>query len=478
MKKVFNGIHFYININNLNTIIKDDENNHDNLGRTFHALNTFTAAMENFANEFEDVEVEKFTTSRLHFYIPINDNSDAVTNEMLELIAFARALAKFINKSSKYQSLINFKIGSGADYGRYTEFPFQDKDSGLNEMTTIGSPANRAAKLQSLCDDSKVLVSKEVYLRLPNSMNDVFFVNEKATLELKRKYTELAAYEAEIGDIADRLDENYEKREECGLEYASKVANNLNLKDISISDTRSKLSFENLSIKNIKDVENAAMLFADIRGFTKKVDETNLAEMKQLTQTVLTMMNKAVRNKDGVHVQFQGDRESAVFNYYSDENDDYAFRAVLSAMCMLDGVDKINETRTDKLNIGIGCSLGEVYATRIGMKKRDKKFNVTMGQTVKEADDAEDNVAGVDINSNPTEIAITSNMYDYLSKLPGYRGNFIKDAFTLRFVKNKKYYISTTRFSEYQKKAISYSREQNATRASNNQGIKPWSFKE
>ncbi len=148
LKKVFNGIHFYININNLNTIIKSDETNHDDLRRTFHALNTFTATMEKFANEFEDVEVEKFTTSRLHFYMPIYDNSDDVINEMLELIAFARTLSNFINKNSKYQSLVNFKIGVGADYGKYTEFTFEDNDSGLKEMTTIGSPAKRAAKIQ------------------------------------------------------------------------------------------------------------------------------------------------------------------------------------------------------------------------------------------------------------------------------------------------------------------------------------------
>ena len=111
------------------------------------------------------------------------------------------------------------------------------------------------------------------------------------------------------------------------------------------------------------------------------------------------------------------------------------------------------------------------------MKKRDKKFNVTIGQTVKEADVAEDNVAGVGITSKATEIAITEDMYNYLSKLSGYRGKFIKEAFTSRIVKNKKYYICTTRFSDYQTKAVNLSIEQNSSRASNNQGLKPWGFK-
>jgi len=47
----------------------------------------------------------------------------------------------------------------------------------------------------------------------------------------------------------------------------------------------------------------------------------------------------------------------------------------------------------------------------------------------------------------------------------------------LRIVKNKKYYICTTRFSDYQTKAVTRSIEQNSSRASNNQGLKPWGFK-
>lgn len=43
-----------------------------------------------------------------------------------------------------------------------------------------------------------------------------------------------------------------------------------------------------------------------------KVDHTDLAKIKQLTQDVLIQMNKAVMKESGIHVQFQGDRESAI----------------------------------------------------------------------------------------------------------------------------------------------------------------------
>ena len=470
--RAYNGIHFYINLNNLNKIIKDDEKSHDDLCRTFHALNTFTATMEKFANEFGDVEVEKFTTSRLHFYIPIDNNDNTVTTEMLELVAFSKVLTNFINKNSKYQSLIDFKIGAGADYGKYTEFKFTDAESQLEEMTTIGAPANRAAKLQSLCADGKFLISKEVLNRLPIPMRSLFFGNGEATKELARKYTDLTAYEADVDSIHSRLSDSYISREQRSLEYASSVVQSLNLAEMNISDTNKQLEFNNLSIKNSKSIESATILFSDIRGFTQRVDESNLSEMKQLTKIVLEMMNKAVRRRDGVHVQFQGDRESAVFNQYNSESDDYVLRAVLCAMQMLDKLDELNNGRDDKLNIGIGCAVGNTFATRIGM--RGNKFNVVMGETVKEADDAEDNVAGTHIYSPQTEIAITEEMYKYLTNLPGKDSEFIKESFKERIYKGKKYYISTTRFSEYQKKAVVYSQEQNASRASNNGGLKPW----
>lgn len=474
MKKVNYGIHLYININNLNSVVKKDENNHDNLCRTFHALNTFTAIIEKFANEFDNIAIEKFTTSRLHIYIPVNITADKIIEETIELVAFAQKLADFINKSSKYQSLVNFQIGCGADYGKYTEFEFTDKDTNLTEMTTIGSPANRAAKLQSLCDNGKVLISKEVYELLPQKYKTLFFGDHTATLKLARKYYDLSAYGATINDLTKQLDNKFTERASRNLDDAATLINNLNLGDMSISEICNKLDFSNLSLKNSKRIEEAAILFADIRGFTKKVDESNLSEMKQLVQVVLTMMYHEVLERDGVHVQFQGDRESAVFNKYKNETYDFAIRCILCAMHMLDRVDDINQNRTDKLNIGIGCSLGNIYAAKIGI--RGQKFNLMMGQTVKEADDAEDNVAGVGIKSSETEIAITEELYKHLASLSGNIASKIKSTFSERETNGIKYYISTTRLSEIQTTTANKIVKENASKANHNNGIKPWGF--
>lgn len=430
--------------------------------------------MEKFTDELTNVEVEKFTTSRLHFYISEKDtDTEKISTIMLEIATFAQSLVKHINKLNKYQSLNNFIIGSGADYGEFTEFKFKDPESEIEEMTTIGSPANRAAKLQSLCENSSILVSKEIYVNLSLPAKRVFFDDDKATTKLAVKYTDLRAYGAKLNAVYDVLDDRYKAHEARCLDYAADVANKLKLNDMDVTEAKSQLDFSSLSIQHSKTTDDAVILFSDIRNFTKTVDEGNLAEIKQLTQQVLEMMNKEVRNRDGVHVQFQGDRESAVFNKFSGEKYDYAIRAVLCAMRMLDKVIEINKTRRGKeLDIGIGCALGTIFAARIGV--RGRKFNVVMGQTVKEADDAEDNVAGANFRSPKTEIAITEEMYNYLITLSGKEVQLIKENFRKREQDNKIYYISTLSFSEFQEELNSKSLQQNASRASSNKQLKPW----
>lgn len=81
---------------------------------------------------------------------------------------------------------------------------------------------------------------------------------------------------------------------------------------MKFSEAKAKLDYLQLSLKNSKWLDNAVIFFSDIRGFTNKVDHTDLAKIKQLTQDVLIQMNKAVMKESGIHVQFQGDRESAI----------------------------------------------------------------------------------------------------------------------------------------------------------------------
>ena len=176
MSKQIRGIHLYININNLNKIIRKEENNDEDLRHSFHALDTFIASLEKFSQYFEDIiTVEKFTTSRLHFYIGNTKGNDKMNEAFEQLSVFANVLAGHLTKIGKYKKVARFQIGIGADYGTFVEYEFEDKNTELKELTSIGSPANRAAKLQSVCDEGNILISKTLYDLLDNETKNIFF---------------------------------------------------------------------------------------------------------------------------------------------------------------------------------------------------------------------------------------------------------------------------------------------------------------
>ena len=473
MKNVFYGVHFYLNINNLNKIVKKDENKHEDLARSFHALEIFLKSIEKFVLDIGNIEIEKFTTSRLHLYT--KDCGENSIIKMMQVICFSNSLTDYMHKSiGKYKNLDQFTIGVGADSGYFTEFVFSDPESQLMEMTTIGSPANRAAKLQANCANAEMLFSKEVYDFLPQNIKSVFWGDGLLSAKLAKKYAELTVYKANYDSVEELLPERYFNRKKSVFEFATQQANGTNVGDIDFSDANSLLDFTNLSLKKSKHLTEAAVLYADIRGFTNKVDEESLSDIKQLTQMVLKGMNKAVRQHDGVHVQFQGDRESAIFNAYNSEEDYFALRALFGAMRMLDMVDIINQDRNeDRLDIGIGVSLGDTFATRVGV--RNNKDNVIMGETVKEADTAEDEVAGVNLENHKTELVVTSEFYNYLVNNQQKYSKIIRQIFSLRKVANQIYYVCTIGYKDFQSKLIERARDNNANNAKSNTDLRPWS---
>lgn len=473
MKK-YSGIHFYVNINNLNKIIRKDEVTHDDIRRTFHALNTYTMALEKFANETNIIEIEKFTTSRYHFYIQCSsDEKESDISALIDLIVFSKTLAQELTKINKYQALSEFQIGIGADFGIYTEFNFTDPNSEIEEMTTIGSPANRAAKLQSEAENNEVLISKDLYDILPLDKKSLFYGDGTLSAKLAVKYTELTVYSSNISELKKTVSDAYRAKEEHCLDYAKDNANAMNLSDITFSESTANIDYSVLSLKNSKWKDNAAVLFSDIRGFTQKVDNEDLSEIKQLTQTVLSKMNTAIRNEFGVHVQFQGDRESAIFVPYRDETNNNIMRCVFAAMRMIDDVNILNQSRAvNKLNIGIGCALGTIFTTRIGMKGR--KFNVVMGETVKTADFAEDNVAGARVDGAQTEIALTSAFYNELQKIDNIHSRQILKQLSKRTVTGRDFYICTIGYKQFKDNLDICLQDNNASKAKHNGGIRPW----
>ena len=303
------GMYFYINIPNLDQVVIDEETKTGKVNHSLHALDTFFSMIESFGKKHfpQSFVVEKITGSRLHMYV--TDSLNEAFEVVAEVSGFAYKLTSYLNHEiAKYKTLLNFQIQIGACYGEFYEFTF--KRETFEEDSTIGYAANYAAKLQGLSEKSFISISSDIYENLDSEYKKTFIIKKDNKLG---KYGQKYYATTNLEKLQTTLDYATD------LENAKRYANNLNLGDINFSSVRQSLNFDVLSKKECKKLEGIP-LFADVRGFTRqfKKDGSNLEEMSQKTQKILQSMYEIVGRNKGIHVQFQGDREMALFHDYSD----------------------------------------------------------------------------------------------------------------------------------------------------------------
>ena len=209
-----------------------------------------------------------------------------------------------------------------------------------------------------------------------------------------------------------------------------------NLKDIDFAAVRAPLNFGNLSKTQCKKLDGIPV-FADVRGFTCQFeeDDSNLEEMAQKTQQILSAMYQVSTEHGGIHVQFQGDRELSLYHNIPGQNVSGVYQseqkcfkaAILASMRMIDNV------KPYKVHIGVGEDFGRLFATKIGA--RGEKDNILLGETVILADTMEDKHAGED------QVAITTEVYNGLKSEDANLAN--------QFKKVGNCFIATIGYKEY-----------------------------
>lgn len=383
------GIHFYVNVENFNDVVLNEEQHTGKVNHSIHALDTFFTSIEyygktNFPKSFV---VEKITGSRLHMYV-VEDIAKAYSI-VQEVVKYAGQLARYLNvEISKYKTLMNFRIQTGACFGQFYNFVFKRENA--DEETTIGYAANYAAKLQGLSKKGSLAISSKLYDALDKETKKLY---TKIVSSKIKKYGEDCYYETRIGKLQSNLDnENYLK---ASQDYANKV----NLTNMEFRQATKPVSFDKLSKTECKELQGIP-LFADVRGFTSKFDsdDANLDEMAIATQNILTTMYNKVEQNHGIHVQFQGDREVALFHNYPGH--ECYFDAVKAGLQLIDAVKPYG------VSIGVGQSFGKMFATRIGA--RNEKDYLLIGTVVVEADRNEDE------NAKPNQLVISREIYEYL----------------------------------------------------------------
>lgn len=386
-----NGLHFYINITNFDNVVSDEEIRTGKVNHSIHELDTFFSRIEAFgkAHYKDTFVVEKVTGARLHMYVL--DRVESAFDTVSEISKFANKLASYLNGNvPKYKSLINFSIQIGACYGKFYDFTFRSND--IEEETSIGYAANYAAKLQALSSPAYISISSNIYEKLDSEYRSGFSIKSDNRI---KKYGQQYYATILINNLKTEL--TYEEDLKEAKIYADKV----NLGDIQFSSATQPIKFDHLSKTICKEVRGIPF-FSDVRGFTSKFeeDDSNLVEMSEKTQKILATMYSTVRKYDGIHVQFQGDREMALFHDYGSYN------------CIEDAVQAglrlIDKIHGFQVSVGIGESIGKLFAAKIGA--RGEKDNILLGTTVTEADRYEDELAG------ENQVVISKEIYEYLKK--------------------------------------------------------------
>jgi len=120
----------------------------------------------------------------------------------------------------------------------------------------------------------------------------------------------------------------------------------------------------------------ASVLFCDVRGFSRKVEESG-ANLKQLLAQVseaLTAMTRSILKYEGVIADFQGDAALAFWGWpsHSPEAALLSCRAALQIASLFERAEHDLKSPLHGFRVGLGLTFGEAIAGRIGSDEQIK----------------------------------------------------------------------------------------------------------
>lgn len=478
------GVHFYINIKNLDEIIREEESNDEELKRTLHRLQTYFTGITKLIKDSNISRVEKYTSGRAHIVFELDENEEKISGEILETVCACYIYVNNIfNELGKYSQYTKFKVHGGIDYGDYYDYEINETD-----ITSIGSVANLSAKIQSYASKNHLYASKKFIDKLDEEIKEKFILlSREDNEELYGKIKSNEIYDALYSNIftdskLDEIEKSLNEVKEKVIEESRKI----NLKDITFEGVSKRLSFENLSlISKNKKIEECIVICADIRGFTKlfNLSDSNLDALKDVMEEIYSLMGEVVNDFNGTLVQYQGDRLVAIYHDYED-NEDYVIRGLEAALTLKDNIIELSndsnikeKLNNRKISIGIGCSIGQTIATRLGLK--GNKDNIILGESFKYADKAEDRYAEkkevVIYKSLREKIELISKDEENENSKYDVLNDIFKSIKTTGYYKTDitlDYYVSKVKEREEEKEKINKMR---ATQLNNSKGVRPWS---
>ncbi|MFW6016438.1 MAG: hypothetical protein ACOCRK_08360, partial [bacterium] len=272
------GIHLYINVDNLDELVSNEEDNDEDIKRTIHMLNTFFDGITYIVKEYEGC-LEKLTKGRGHFYFEYNNEEDNFDEEKARVVkrAISSVIAIFnynyniFNNLGKYSGYDYFKISAGIDTGEFYKYTIELTDE-ETEFTTIGSVANVAAKIQSAAHGKQMIFTNSLYDLIDEEFKEdispVEVDGDQLSLIKEKTRLDETFYKVDYSTSLNTAVSNMETIIDKVEERSKKKANEVNISDMKYTKLYSKLKYSDLSIRNNKKLEGI-ILYSDIRGFTK-----------------------------------------------------------------------------------------------------------------------------------------------------------------------------------------------------------------
>ncbi|MEN8247232.1 MAG: adenylate/guanylate cyclase domain-containing protein [Thermodesulfobacteriota bacterium] len=121
------------------------------------------------------------------------------------------------------------------------------------------------------------------------------------------------------------------------------------------------------------EMKRATLLFSDLRDFTPFVESTHPKQVVAIMNQYFSEMARAIKEHQGLILQFVGDEIEAVFGapVPYDDHPDMAIRAALDMQKRLTALnEKLSAQNVKPLRHGIGIHTGAVLAGIIGSKER------------------------------------------------------------------------------------------------------------
>jgi len=117
--------------------------------------------------------------------------------------------------------------------------------------------------------------------------------------------------------------------------------------------------------------ETLTVLFSDLRNFTKLAESTDPEKIVEFLNQHFTTMSEVILNNKGTLDKFTGDGVMAIFGapIYQDN---HAFKAVKTALEMMNEHKKMIQKTGMKPEIGIGINTGEMIVGNIGSKLKQE----------------------------------------------------------------------------------------------------------